>query len=109
MSRRTIFSSWLGSRGSMGISAESGRERRVIRICERATVLDPNYAQAWALMGLAQANMRYAYTGNEKEDDGLAASNRALSIDPTIAEAHLPRAWHFAMLGNEDAAAEEVE
>ncbi|MDQ1741276.1 MAG: adenylate cyclase, partial [Pseudonocardiales bacterium] len=92
-----------------GDFGESGRERRVIRICERVTTLDPEYAQAWALMGLAQANMRYAYTGNEKEDDGLAASNRALSIDSTIAEAHLPRAWHFAMLGKEAAAAEEVE
>ena len=42
----------------------------------------PNYAQAWALMGLAQANLRYAFTGNEDADDGLAAANRALALDP---------------------------
>ena len=53
-----------------GDFGESGRERRVIRICERATAIDPEYAQAWALKGLAQANLRYAYTGNEDLDDG---------------------------------------
>ena len=92
-----------------GDFGESGRERRVIRICERATAIDPDYAHAWALMGLAQANLRYAYTGNENLDDGLNAANRALELDPTIAEAHLPRAWYFAMLGKNDEAGTELE
>jgi len=92
-----------------GDFGESGRERRVIRICTRVTEIDPDYALAWALMGLAQANMRYAYTGHEDLDDGLAAANRALALDPNIAEAHLPRAWHLAMLGRQDEAQEEVE
>jgi adenylate cyclase len=61
-----------------GDFGESGRERRVIRICERVTAIDPNYAQAWALMGLAQTNLRYAYSGNENLDDGLTAADRAL-------------------------------
>ncbi len=39
-----------------GDFGESGANERVIRICERATGIDPEYAQAWALMGLAQAN-----------------------------------------------------
>ena len=92
-----------------GDFGESGRERRVIRICERVTTIDPQYAQAWALMGLAQANLRYAYSGNEEFDDGLTAANRALSLDETIAEAHLPRAWHFAMHGRDDEAVTEIE
>jgi adenylate cyclase len=92
-----------------GDFGEAGRERRVIRICQRATQIDPNYAQAWALMGLAQANLRYAYTGHEVEDDGLSAANRALSLDPSIGEAHLPRAWHLAMLGREAEAEAEIE
>lgn len=92
-----------------GDFGESGRERRVIRICDRATHIDPDYAQAWALMGLAQANLRYAYTGHEAEDDGLAAANRALALNPTIAEAHLPRAWHLAMLGRDREAQSEIE
>lgn len=92
-----------------GDFGESGRERRVIRICERVTAIDAGYAQAWALMGLAQANLRYAYTGHEDFDDGLSAANRALELDPTIAEAHLPRAWHLAMLGRASEAEAEVE
>ncbi|HEY4070180.1 MAG TPA: TIR domain-containing protein [Sphingomicrobium sp.] len=92
-----------------GDFGESGRERRVIRICDRVTQIDPNYAQGWALMGLAQANLRYAYTGHEDVDDGLTAANRALALNSTIAEAHLPRAWHLAMLGRDKEAHAEIE
>jgi adenylate cyclase len=92
-----------------GDFGESGRERRVIRICKRATEIDPKYAQAWALMGLAQANLRYAYTGNEDLDDGLAAANRALDLNPGIAEAYLPRAWHLAMQGRDQDSQLEIE
>ena len=84
------------------------REERVIRICRRATSIDPDYPQAWALMALAQANLCYAYTGNEGADDGAAAAERALSLDPTIAEAHLPRAWRFRVLGRNSEADEEI-
>jgi adenylate cyclase len=92
-----------------GDFGESGRERRVIRICDRATAIDPNYANAWALMGLAQANLRYAYMGNDLVDDGLQAANRALALNPAIAEAHLPRAWHLAMRGCDQEAQAEIE
>jgi adenylate cyclase len=71
--------------------------------------MDPGYAQAWALMGLAQANLRYAYTGNDELDDGLGAANRALSLNPGIAEAHLPRAWHLAMHGRDQDSQMEIE
>jgi adenylate cyclase len=84
------------------------REEKVIRICGRAVEMDPDYAQAWALMGLAQANLRYAYTGNDGADDGAAAAERALALDPTIAEAHLPRAWHLAVLGEDEQANAEI-
>jgi len=92
-----------------GDFGESGRERRVIRICQRVTELDPGYARAWALLGLAQANLRYSYSRGEEVDDGLAAANHALALDQTIAEAHLPRAWHFAMSGRQEEACAEVE
>ena len=92
-----------------GDFGESGRERRVIRICERVTCMDPSYARAWALMGLAQANLRFAYAENDSLDCGLDAANRALELDPNIAEAHLPRAWHFAMHGRDDDARTEIE
>jgi adenylate cyclase len=85
------------------------REQRVIRLCQHATKVDPEYAQAWALMGLAQSNLLNAYTSSDDLDDGLAASERALALDPTIAEARLPKAWHLALLGRDEEAAAELE
>ncbi|HVU31646.1 MAG TPA: TIR domain-containing protein [Sphingomicrobium sp.] len=72
------------------------REERVIRICKAATEIDQRYAQAWALIALAQANLRYGFSGNESLEDGSAAAKRALALDPSIAEAHLPMAWRLA-------------
>ena len=60
-------------------------------------------------MGVAQANLLYAYTGNEDGEDGSVAAGRALDLDRTIAEAHLPKAWHFAMRGQQEEARTEIE
>ena len=84
------------------------REQRVIRLCERAVQIDPNYAQAWALMGLAQASLFYGFTGAETEENGAAAAERALKIDDSIAEAHLPIAWCLAEQGRHDEAEAEI-
>jgi adenylate cyclase len=84
------------------------REERVIGICKAATEIDDNYAQAWALMALAQANLRYGFSGNETVDDGAAAAERALALDPTIAEAHLPMAWQLAEQGHFKEADKEI-
>jgi adenylate cyclase len=64
----------------------------VIRVCERAVDLDPQYARAWGLLALAQCILHFTFAGTD--DDGMAAANRALSIDPNIAEAHCVRARH---------------
>ncbi|MFL6830045.1 MAG: TIR domain-containing protein [Sphingomicrobium sp.] len=66
------------------------REERVMRICSRAVEIDPYYAQAWALLALAQSNLRYGF--GQQVDDGVAAAHTALSIDPSIAEAYCPKA-----------------
>jgi adenylate cyclase len=85
------------------------REERIIRLCNRAIEIDPDYPQAWALMALAQSNLCYAYSGIEGQDDGTAAAERALSLDPTIAEAHLPLAWHYSVRGRDEEANAELE
>ena len=85
------------------------REEKVIRICKRASELDPGYAQAWALMGLAQANLRHGFVQSDSLDDGSAAAQRALALDPNIAEAHLPQAWRLAEQGRHDEANAELE
>jgi adenylate cyclase len=75
------------------------REEKVIRICQKATQIDPDYPQAWALMALAQANLAHGFGAKADADDGAAAAQRALDLDPTIAEAHLPKAWRLAERG----------
>lgn len=82
------------------------REQRVMRICGRAVELDPNYAQAWALLSIAQSSLRYTF--DEQVDDGFAAANAALSIDPTIAEAYCAMACRLRVQGRLDEAAKEI-
>ena len=64
---------------------EPARHRLIVRLCREATTLDPNYAQAWALMALAQALLRFWHG---TEDDALPAAERALSLNPDLPEAH---------------------
>jgi len=59
-----------------------------MRICGHAVGHDGDYARAWALQSLALSNLRYLFRCNV--DDGFAAAHTALTIDPTIAEAHCP-------------------
>jgi adenylate cyclase len=84
------------------------REEKVIRICTRAVELDPEYPQAWALLGLAQANLCHGFADEQIVDDGSAAAERALALEPNIAEAHLPKAWRLAEQGRHDEANAEV-
>ncbi|HEX8841988.1 MAG TPA: TIR domain-containing protein [Sphingomicrobium sp.] len=83
------------------------REERVMRICSRAVELDPYYADAWALLGIAQSSLCYRF--GRDIDDGFAAANAALSIDPNIPQARLPIAKRHQHRGNHDKAAAEME
>jgi adenylate cyclase len=71
-----------------GNHGDMRREQRVMRICGRAVEIDPYYAKAWALLAMAQSNLRYAF--RQQVDDGVAAAHTALTIDSSIAEAHCP-------------------
>ena len=78
------------------------REQRVVRLCQRAVELDPNYAQPWALMALAQVSLRFFFDCGDEEAE--ASADRALAIDPTIAEAYAVKTRILAERGNfEDA------
>ena len=74
----------------------------VIRICRRAVELDPNYARAWGLMALVQCILFFTFA--EGDDDGVAAADRALSLDPNISEAYCVRARHAYEQGRFDEA-----
>jgi adenylate cyclase len=84
------------------------RVARVIRICEQAIEIDPDYAQAWALIALGQAHVFHGIGPNAGSDDGAAAAKRALELDPNIAEARLPMAWRLVVEGRFDEANAEL-
>ena len=89
-----------------GNIGDKRREERVMRICGKAVELDPHYADAWALLAIAQSSLRYNF--EESVDDGFVAANAALSIDPSIAEAYCALARRLSEQGRYDEAAEEI-
>ena len=79
----------------------------IVRLCRGAVELDPGYAHAWALMGLAQTWMFFRF--GKAEGDGLASAERALELDADLAEAHAIRARHLAHRERSDEADAEIE
>src|SRR6266446_2084553 len=89
-----------------GGESDPRRAEATIRICHRVTEIDPNYADAWALMALDQMIVRFIHGG--KGEDGLAAAERALTLDANLAEAHAVKARIFAENGRHDEASAEI-
>lgn len=70
------------------VSGNAGDRRRdelIVRICQQAVAIDPNYPKAWALMALAQSELATRHNG--APEDGRASAERALSLDPGVPEA----------------------
>ena len=79
--------------------------KAIVRTCTRATEIDPKYAQAWALLAMACRNLREL---GVESNDGMTAAEKALALDPDLAEAHAVKAYILQMKGDTDAAAAEV-
>ena len=90
-----------------GNHGDPGREERVMRISSKAVEIDPYYADAWALLAVAQSNLRYGF--GYEVDDGVAAAHTALAIDPTIAEAHAAMARRLEVKGRDEEALAELQ
>jgi adenylate cyclase len=91
------------------ISGNDGDPRRdevVQRISRQATAVDPGYARAWALMALSQASLRFRFS--RTGDEGLQSAERALALDPNIAEAHCVKAIFLREQGQEGEADAEM-
>jgi adenylate cyclase len=78
----------------------------IIRLSTRATEIDPNYAQAWALIAIGNEKLRLAKGGGA--EGSMTAVDRALSLDPKLAEAHAVKAQILLSEGDADAAAAAV-
>ena len=79
-----------------GHEGDARRAEGIVRLCGRATEIDSNYARAWALLALGQVILRFLHGG--KFDTGMAAAERALALDPTLAEAHAVKARVYSGL-----------
>jgi adenylate cyclase len=80
--------------------------KAIVRACTRATEIDPHYAQAWALMAVGYRNLREI---GVETDDGMTAAEKALALDPDLAEAHAVKAYIVQMRGSMDEALDEIE
>ena len=91
----------------VGNQGDRRREEAIIELCRRATEIDPDYARAWGLMSLALAWLHTSH--GAPADDSLAAAERALMIDPDLADAHAVRAKYLAGMGRHEEAFAEIE
>ncbi len=89
-----------------GTNDDHRRSEVVIRVCRQAIAIDPDYAQAWALIALAQTDLRFWHG---RPDDGREAAERALSINPNLAEAHCVKARYLQHNGLIEDANRQIE
>jgi len=82
------------------------RTEAIIRLCSRAIEIDAGYAGAWALIAQVQMHERQLYGG--KSDGGLAAAEKALALDPHLADTHAVKARVLFEDGHAEEAAAEI-
>ena len=90
------------------ISGDFGDPRlaeTAVRLCRQATLLDPDYADAWALMALAQLRLRLWHA---KDDDPLPAAERALELNPNLAIPYCVKANYLEGEGLKEEAAQLI-
>jgi adenylate cyclase len=92
---------WVG-----GTASDARRPEAILRMCEQATLLDPDYAQAWALMALAKAELKFWYG---KDSNALPAAERALSLNPEAPEALVVKAQYLEEEGHQDEADRHID
>jgi len=81
------------------------RDEAIVRVCKQVTALDPNYAQGWALMALAQAELRFVHG---KDENALPAADRAIELNPSLPEAHCIKARYLEEEGRADEAEKQI-
>ena len=87
---------WIG-----GTFGDLKRDEAIARICQQAVQLDPEYAEAWALMAIAQAEQQFWHG---KDANALPAAERALSIKPNLPEALCVKARYLEEEGHQEEA-----
>ncbi len=89
-----------------GNDGDPRQQEAMERLCRRAVDIDPGYAQAWALGWLsAQHNLHLSHG---RGGDGQAALDRALALNPDLAEARSLKAKMLSDAGQHGEAAAEI-
>lgn len=70
----------------------------------RAIEIDPNYARCYAGIAVCDSRLRSHYGVEIPVDDILATTDKALNIDPNLAEAHAARGFALAVGNRRDEA-----
>jgi adenylate cyclase len=81
-------------------------EQTVVRLCEQAILLDPNYAEAWALKALSQLRLRLWHA---TDDDPLPAAERAMELNPDLAIPYCIKANYLDGEGRAEEAEELIQ
>src|SRR6516165_813871 len=89
-----------------GYDADPRRAEAIVRLCRRATEIDPGYSRAWALLAIGQMILHFDI--GKSVDDGLASAERALALDVNLPEAHAVKAKILAEHGRHDEGAAEI-
>jgi adenylate cyclase len=89
-----------------GAQGNPRREEAIVRLCQQAVSLDPNYGQAWALMGFAQLELRFWHG---KDENALPAAEHALAINPKLPEALCIKARYLEEEGHGEDAQQEIK
>ena len=77
-----------------------------VRFYRRALDIDPNYARAWAMVAISQAAL---FWRGRSEESGLAAAEKALTLDASLAEAHAAKGRVLGQLGHHNEAQAALE
>ncbi len=70
-----------------------------MRLLHRALELDPNYAEAYALLGYASAVHRIFTGGGPSYEEALANARKAVELDPTLAISYQAMCQILAFMG----------
>jgi adenylate cyclase len=77
-----------------------------IRFGQRALEIDPQYARAWVLIAVCRSSL---HTRGRSDESGLVEAEMALSLNPSLAEAHSAKGRVLGDLGRYDEAIAELE
>ncbi|MCL6729833.1 TIR domain-containing protein [Sphingomonas hankyongi] len=75
-----------------GAAGDYRKSDEIARLCAQAVAIDPDYANAWALLAMANSELRF---WQNRPVDAIGPAERAMELDPGMPEPHCVRARHF--------------